>query len=157
MASELRTLLHLKRLAFSHFTQLVDRWDATVQLHDDEVVGRFHSNTEITLGYDRIDRAALQREGHHRGRRLHRLQPGAAGARAMRSFARARDARRPHFPAAPIPESRHEQRGPGETPSATPSIATRESPSIPMARMAGSGSDGMRAKSASCSAIRPCC
>ena len=50
---ELRTLLHLKRLAFSHFTQLVDKWDANVQLHDDEVVGRFHSNTEITLGYDR--------------------------------------------------------------------------------------------------------
>lgn len=51
---ELRTLLHLKRLAFSHFTQLVDKWDAAVQLHDDEVVGRFHSNTEITLGYDRL-------------------------------------------------------------------------------------------------------
>jgi hypothetical protein len=50
---ELRTLMHLKRLAFSHFTQLVDQWNATVQLHDDEVVGRFHSNTEITLGYDR--------------------------------------------------------------------------------------------------------
>ncbi len=50
---ELRTQLHLKRLAFSHFTQLVDKWDANVQLHDDEVVGRFHSNTEITLGYDR--------------------------------------------------------------------------------------------------------
>lgn len=49
----LRTLLHLKRLAFSHFTQLVDQWDSAVQLHDDEVVGRFHSNTEITLGYDR--------------------------------------------------------------------------------------------------------
>jgi hypothetical protein len=49
----LRTLMQLKRLAFSHFTQLVDKWDATVQLHDDEVVGRFHSNTEITLGYDR--------------------------------------------------------------------------------------------------------
>ena len=50
---ELRTLLHLKRLAFSHFTQLVDKWDSSVQLHDDEVDGRFHSNTEITLGYDR--------------------------------------------------------------------------------------------------------
>jgi hypothetical protein len=50
---ERRTQLHLKRLAFSHFTQLVDKWDATVQLHADEVVGRFHSNTEITLGYDR--------------------------------------------------------------------------------------------------------
>lgn len=49
----LRTRLQLKRLAFSHFTQLVDRWDEDVQLHDDVIDGRFHSNTEIYLGYDR--------------------------------------------------------------------------------------------------------
>ena len=49
----LRTKMQMKRLAFSHFTQLVDRWDQEVQLHDDEIVGRFHSNTEIFLGYDR--------------------------------------------------------------------------------------------------------
>jgi hypothetical protein len=48
-----RTQLQLKRLAFSHFTQLVDYWDTDVQLHDDEITGRFHSNTEILLGYDR--------------------------------------------------------------------------------------------------------
>lgn len=51
---ELRTRLQLKRLAFSHFTQLVDKWDTAVQLHDDEVLGRFHSNTEIVLGFDRL-------------------------------------------------------------------------------------------------------
>jgi hypothetical protein len=50
----LRTLLQLKRLAFSHFTQLVDQWDTEVQLHDDEIEGRFHSNSEIVLGYDRV-------------------------------------------------------------------------------------------------------
>ena len=50
----LRTLLQMKRLAFSHFTQLVDRWDTTVQFHDDEIAGRFHSNSEILLGYDRL-------------------------------------------------------------------------------------------------------
>jgi hypothetical protein len=50
---ELRTRVRLKRLAFSQYTQLVDRWDSSVQLHNDEVVGRFHSNSEITLGYDR--------------------------------------------------------------------------------------------------------
>lgn len=50
----LRTLLQLKRLAFSHFTQLVDDWDTQVQLHDDEIAGRFHSNSEIVLGYDRV-------------------------------------------------------------------------------------------------------
>jgi len=50
----LRTLLQLKRLAFSHFTQLVDDWDGEVQLHDDEIAGRFHSNSQIVLGYDRV-------------------------------------------------------------------------------------------------------
>lgn len=49
----LRTKMQMKRLAFSHFTQLVDRWDEEVQLHDDEIIGRFHSNSEIYLGYDR--------------------------------------------------------------------------------------------------------
>jgi hypothetical protein len=48
----LRTALHMQRLAFSHFAQLVDQWDQGVQFHDDEVVGRFHSNTEIAVGYD---------------------------------------------------------------------------------------------------------
>lgn len=48
----LRTSMRLKRLAFSHFTQLVDRWDPKVLLHDDEIVGRFHSNSEIYLTYD---------------------------------------------------------------------------------------------------------
>ena len=49
----LRTQMQMKRLAFSHFTQLVDHWDTEVQLHDDQISGRFHSNSEIMLGYDR--------------------------------------------------------------------------------------------------------
>ena len=49
----LRTQLEMKRLAFSHFAQLVDRWDTGVQFHDDEIAGRFHSNSEIYIGYDR--------------------------------------------------------------------------------------------------------
>ncbi len=49
----MRTRMQMKRLAFSHFTQLVDRWDQDVQLHDDEIAGRFHSNSQILLGYDR--------------------------------------------------------------------------------------------------------
>jgi len=49
----LRTWLHMKRLAFSHFAQLVDRWDNRVQFHGDEVMGRFHSNSQIIVGYDR--------------------------------------------------------------------------------------------------------
>lgn len=50
---QLRTQMQMKRLAFSNFTQLVDRWDNDVQLHDDQIVGRFHSNSQILLGYDR--------------------------------------------------------------------------------------------------------
>jgi len=50
----LRTLLQLKRLAFSHFTQLVDDWDKADQLHADAIEGRFHSNSEIQLLYDRV-------------------------------------------------------------------------------------------------------
>ena len=49
----LRTQFEMKRLAFSHFAQLVDRQDPEVQFHDDEIVGRFHSNFPIEVGYDR--------------------------------------------------------------------------------------------------------
>ena len=48
----MQTSLQIKRLTFSHFTQLVDRWDDSVLLHDDEITGRFHSNSEIHLTYD---------------------------------------------------------------------------------------------------------
>jgi hypothetical protein len=49
----LTTLVNLRRLAFSQFTQIVDFWNPNVQLHDDEIVGRFHSNSTINLLYDR--------------------------------------------------------------------------------------------------------
>jgi hypothetical protein len=49
----LRTEVQMKRLAFSHFTQLVDHWDTDIQFHDDEIAGRFHSNSQILVGYDR--------------------------------------------------------------------------------------------------------
>ena len=49
---QLRTQLQMKRVAFSQFTQLIDNWDPEVQLHDDEIAGRFHSNSAITVGYD---------------------------------------------------------------------------------------------------------
>src|SRR5688572_4826047 len=48
----LTTLINLKRLPFSQFTQMVDRWDPMVQLHDDEIVGRFHTNSQFNLMYD---------------------------------------------------------------------------------------------------------
>ncbi len=49
----LRTRLSLKRLAFSHFTQLVNHWDPNILLHDDIIDGRFHSNTKIAMKLDR--------------------------------------------------------------------------------------------------------
>jgi len=45
-------LITLKRLAFSNFTQMIDAWDPMVQLHDDEIVGRLHINSEFNLMYD---------------------------------------------------------------------------------------------------------
>jgi hypothetical protein len=47
----MKTHLSLKRLAFSHFTQLVNFWDPNIRLHDDIIDGRFHSNTEIGLAF----------------------------------------------------------------------------------------------------------
>lgn len=49
----LKTRLSLKRLAFSHFTQLVNHWDPNIRLHDDVIDGRFHSNTEIGLAFSK--------------------------------------------------------------------------------------------------------
>lgn len=43
------TAMRMKRMAFSSFAQFVDRWDPTVQIHDDQIDGRFHSNTEILI------------------------------------------------------------------------------------------------------------
>jgi len=46
---QLTTLVNLNRLSFSQFTQMIDHWDPTVQLHDDEIVGRFHTNSRFSL------------------------------------------------------------------------------------------------------------
>ncbi len=47
----MKTHLSMKRLAFSHFTQLVNHWDPNIALHDDVIEGRFHSNTEIGVAF----------------------------------------------------------------------------------------------------------
>lgn len=49
--ASMQTELLFSRLAFSQFTHVIDRWDPNVQLHDDEIVGRFHSNTAFFVGY----------------------------------------------------------------------------------------------------------
>jgi hypothetical protein len=50
--NRLLSVLELRRLAFSNFAQFVNRWDPEVQIHDDEVDGRFHANSMIRLAYD---------------------------------------------------------------------------------------------------------
>lgn len=45
----LSTEVRMNRLAFSSFAQLIDRWNPAVQIHDDEIDGRFHSNSEIYI------------------------------------------------------------------------------------------------------------
>jgi hypothetical protein len=39
----------MNRVAFSNFAQFIDRWDPQVEIHDDLIDGRFHSNTEIRI------------------------------------------------------------------------------------------------------------
>jgi hypothetical protein len=51
--ARLSTELRMTRLAFSNFAQFVDRWDPEVQIHDDEIDGRFHSNSEIRVSRER--------------------------------------------------------------------------------------------------------
>jgi hypothetical protein len=41
--------MRMTRIAFSSFAQFVDRWDPAVQIHDDVIDGRFHSNSEFRV------------------------------------------------------------------------------------------------------------
>lgn len=47
------TQMRMQRLAFSSFAQFVDRWDPNVHIHDDEIDGRFHSNSQINISKSR--------------------------------------------------------------------------------------------------------
>jgi hypothetical protein len=49
----LTATMRMTRLAFSSYAQFVDRWDPSVQIHDDVVDGRFHSNSEVIIGSSR--------------------------------------------------------------------------------------------------------
>ena len=62
----MKTRLSLKRLAFSHFTQLVNNWDPNIQMHDDVIDGRFHSNTEFGLTTIGGVKPQVLRQGDHR-------------------------------------------------------------------------------------------
>ena len=45
--------MRMKKLAFSNFAQFVNHWDENVSIHDDELDGRFHSNSEILISPNR--------------------------------------------------------------------------------------------------------
>jgi hypothetical protein len=81
---QLESRLRMKRLAFSHFTQLVDDWDPLVMLHDDEIRGRFHSNSEFQVGWSRdaAPRFLAEVTTASGGYAVH----GEAGARMRRSM-----------------------------------------------------------------------
>lgn len=49
----LTTTLHLKKLVFSNFAQFVDHWEPNTVIHDDQMDGRFHSNTQINFSSSR--------------------------------------------------------------------------------------------------------
>lgn len=45
----LRAQLPFRRVAFSHFAQMVNRWDPEVSLAGDTIIGRFHSNSSLAV------------------------------------------------------------------------------------------------------------
>lgn len=45
----LTTQMRMRRLAFSNFAQFVDYWDPYVAVHNDELEGRFHTNTVFNV------------------------------------------------------------------------------------------------------------
>jgi hypothetical protein len=47
--NNLSTKIKMKRMAFSNFAHFVDFWDPLVVVHDDEIDGRFHSNTNFSI------------------------------------------------------------------------------------------------------------
>ncbi len=51
---QLSTTLRYKQLVFSNFAQFVDQWNKNTVIHDDEMDGRFHSNTKIRLVADHM-------------------------------------------------------------------------------------------------------
>jgi outer membrane biosynthesis protein TonB len=46
---KMSTEMRMARLSFSSFAQFVDRWNPDVAIHDDQIDGRFHSNSEIKV------------------------------------------------------------------------------------------------------------
>jgi hypothetical protein len=45
--------MKMKRLAFSHYAQIINRWDPDVSISRDEIDGRFHANSKIIVDAQR--------------------------------------------------------------------------------------------------------
>ena len=92
---QLTTRVQLKRLAFSQFTQMVDHWDPMVQLHDDEIVGRFHTQLAVQRDVRLAHGAEISRQGDDRRTHFqHGVDRPQAGGGHLPG--RRRDTRRSH-------------------------------------------------------------
>lgn len=47
--NDISTNIRMKRMAFSNYAHFIDYWDPMVAVHDDEIDGRFHSNTNFLI------------------------------------------------------------------------------------------------------------
>jgi hypothetical protein len=77
------TELRMNRIAFSNFAQFVDRWDPGVQIHDDLIDGRFHSNSEIRVSQDRRVRPVFNGKVTVAGADIRTEGPGYLNRREM--------------------------------------------------------------------------
>lgn len=84
--TSLKTRLTMNRLAFSQFSQVIDRWDSQVQLHDDEIVGRFHSNTAFYVGADSSARPKFSGKVTTAARNFRVASMGLGGKRRSEIF-----------------------------------------------------------------------
>ena len=77
------TELRMNRVAFSNFAQFIDRWDPEVEIHDDLIDGRFHSNSEIRVSRDRRVRPVFNGKVTLAGSDVRTEGPGVLNRRAM--------------------------------------------------------------------------
>ena len=84
---QLRTRISLTQLSYSHFAQVIDRWDPAVQLHDDQIVGRMHINSRFNVLYD--SQAAPKLAGKVTTAGAASTWSGGAAERTLMSFRRA--------------------------------------------------------------------
>jgi hypothetical protein len=77
------TELRMNRIAFSNFAQFVDRWDPGVQIHDDLIDGRFHSNSEVRVSQDRRVRPVFSGKVTVAGADIRAEGPGLLNRREM--------------------------------------------------------------------------